>query len=169
MIIAKSAPAGAAKLVPAGRAMDTFDELRQFAQDVADAEGIGRSLSRTWGCVALLPRGDHPDLATAWRSLNIDSADILATYAAADVPMNSAAILDPALWVSAFDAFDALLATVTKPVESNPSIDDIAAAMGNPPAGNKAHAYFRGNRGVGITTFQDDEILAALATRGFAS
>jgi len=169
MIISKSAPPGAAKLVPAARAFEDFDDLRRFAQEIARAEGIGRSLSCTWGCVAMLPRGDRSDLAKEWRGLGIDPVDALATYAAPDVPVGPGAILNPALWISAFDAFDVLLATVTKPVEGNPSVDDIAAAMGDPPAGNRAHAYFRGNRGAGITTFQDDEILAALAARGFAS
>ncbi|HTR57116.1 MAG TPA: hypothetical protein VMM27_02980 [Casimicrobiaceae bacterium] len=172
MVIAKSAPAGLAKIVPVLHEINGNDDLRALAEEVALAEGIARpkgarSLACSWGCVAVLPHADHPDVAQDWRGFAIDATSAIASYSGLEAPIDPAGILDSVLWVPSFDPFDLILATVTKPEAATASIDEIAAAMGAPPTGNRGYAYFQGNRRAGIATFQDAEILAALAARGF--
>lgn len=168
MVVAKSATPGSAKLVPVPM-VDTFDDLERLAHEVADAERMGSELACSWACVALLPRVVETDIVQRWRDLQLDTSSVLATYAAEDVPIDPTAVVEASLWNPSLDSFDAVLVTITKPVANYPNIDNVADAMGAPPGGNKAHAYFRGNRRAGISTFQDDEILATLSHRGFAT
>jgi hypothetical protein len=167
MVIARSAPLGNAKAIPATRDVQTVDDLRQLAGAVGDAEGIGSSLCCAWGCVALLVRDRGTDFTQSWHTFGIDASHIVAAYDPRDPPLDATGVLEPALWSPELDAFELLLATVTKPTKGRPTIEHIADGMGSPPFGNRAHHYFRSNLRAGITTFQDAEILATLTGRGF--
>jgi hypothetical protein len=168
MVVSRTSPVGSARIVPFRRRAADFEELLQYARIVGEAEGFQRELFTPWGCVAILTALDH-EVLPRWRRQLADAATpIVAAYGADDAPCDREAVMHASLWSPELaERVDIVFATVTKPLTTAPSTEEIVAAMGSPPEGNLAYQYFRGNVKAGIVTFQDREIEAALRARGF--
>lgn len=168
MVVSRTSPIGSARIVPFRRRAADFEELLEYARIVGEAEGFKRELFTPWGCVAILTAPEH-DVLPRWRRELADAATpIVSAYPSDDAPCDREAVMHASLWSPEIaERVDIVFVTVTKPVTTAPSTDEIVAAMGAPPEGNLAYQYFRGNVKAGIATFQDREIEAALRALGF--
>jgi hypothetical protein len=169
MVLSPRARAGSAKLVPFRQRAAGIDDLLQLAHGMAHAEGLRDQLSVRWGCVGLLERSEGSAIVRGWRArMKGRTGHIAAAFGEEEPALDRDGVIPTALWPGeGAEDLDVVLVAVTCPTPPAPTPEDIADAMGVPPAGTKGFTYFVQNRSHGITTFQDEQILAALESRGF--
>jgi hypothetical protein len=180
MVYSRTCGAGQAKAIRCRDLVSSIDDLISEAEQLWAAERSaprpnGR-ISARWGAVALLARAGAAipqDLLGSWANRVIRDCDYgVLQHTTDDGPAVSERGLIPIPWPSLADGcgplpFDLLLATVTNPTLEGhppafPSPVTIADAWNRDAEGNVE--YFWSNRRYGITTFQDDAIVAHLRT-----
>ena len=132
----------------------------------AESNGDG-GVSAPWGCVGLLPNPDSTRLLSEqckhWSEFVRECGERKSNYgklAKINAGVKEDGFLTipwPKLSNGSVLAFDALLATATKPTNHDPQPSKIAGAW-KTPSGKKHVYYFHKNRKNGIETFQDDKI-----------
>ena len=179
MVFSRLAPTGHAKLVPCAHTISTIDELIAEAEFLWKAEhpdAAAHRIASTWGCVAVVRNPDRSipeDLLRGWGEHVAREPDYGRISQTRDegilVSRDGLLRIDwPRLAQSGATAdFDLLLVTANDPritasSPNYPAVQVIAEAWNR--AGEHV-AYFWKNTDHGITTFQDEEIRAALRPR----
>lgn len=161
---------GTGWVLPIKRTLDSFNDLQNEAQALSNAEGIGESLCREWGCVALLlnPKKEVDiNIRESWSSLmqpKLIQHDIFRKKLQSENSVIDNDGFFTIKWpleiqlAKKIEEFDFLLGTVTLPFLTSdyqyPSHQMIAEAM----VRNNYAEYFDTNIINGISTFQDNKI-----------
>ena len=153
-------------------------DIVQEAECLWAAESNGKGgVSAPWGCVGLLPNPDSTRLPSEqckrWSELIRGCGERRSNYrelAKVSAGVNENGFLTipwPKLANGSTLAFDALLATATKPTSHDPQPSEIASRW-KTPRGKEHVYYFYKNRKNGIETSQDVKIGCLLAESGSA-
>lgn len=153
------------------KSQDIVEEAKRLW--AAEKKKVGDyGVSASWGCVGLLPNPDSARLLSEpcqhWREFVRECGERSSNYrklAKVDAGINEDGLLTirwPKLLDGSTLAFDALLATATKPTSHDPQPSEIAGPWKTSPGKGDVH-YFHNNRKNGIQTFQDDRIAPLLA------